>query len=161
MVCKKASPFFSQVLACDPYKPESHFNQLSAQRVGLDELLERSDVITLHCNLTGETKHLLSQMQFSKMARRPMIVNTSRGEVISEEALLNALNTGKIHSAGIDVFEDEPLTDKQSKLVNHSRTICTGHYAWYSDKSMTELQRRAAINLLNFLTGKEVDDCLN
>ena len=159
--CKKATPFFRQVLACDPYKPDSHFNQLSVQRVDLDELLERSDVISLHCNLTDETKHLLSREKFSLMTKKPVIVNTSRGEVISEEALLDALNTGKIHSAGLDVFEDEPLTDKQSSLVDHPRTICTGHYAWYSDKSMFELQRRAANNLLNFLKGNAVDDCLN
>lgn len=161
MVCKKAVPFFRRILACDPYKPDSHFNQLNAQRVELDELLERSDVITLHCNLTDETRHLLNEVKFLKMTKKPVIINTSRGEVICEKALLDALNSGTIHSAGLDVYEDEPITDKQSKLVNHPRTICTGHYAWYSDKSMIELQRKAAINLLNFLTGNEVDDCLN
>ncbi len=159
--CRKAALFFHQVLACDPYKPDSHFNQLSAQRVELDELFEKSDVISFHCNLTDETKHLLSEEKFSLMTKKPVIINTSRGEVICEKALLEALNSGKIHSAGLDVYEDEPITYKQSKLVNHPRTICTGHYAWYSDKSMIELQRKAAINLLNFLTGNPVDDCLN
>jgi len=159
--CKKASPFFNHVLACDPYKPENHFNQLSAQRVGLNELLEKSDVISIHCNLTDETKHLLSEEQFLIMGRKPIIINTSRGEVISEKALLNALKSGKIHSAGLDVYENEPVTEKQSKLVNYPRVICTGHYAWYSDKASLELQRRAALNLLNFLTGNPVEDCLN
>jgi D-3-phosphoglycerate dehydrogenase len=161
MFCKKAAPFFHQVLACDPYKPESHFNQLNAQRVELDELLERSDVISLHCNLTDETRHLLNSEKFMLMTKKPVIINTSRGEVISEEALLGALNSGKIHSAGLDVYEDEPVTERQSKLTDHPRAICTGHYAWYSDKSMIELQRKAAINLLNFLSGNEVEDSLN
>ena len=161
MFSKKAAPFFHQVIACDPYKPDSHFNELSVQRVELDELLERSDVISIHCNLTKETGHLLNREKFSVMTKRPIIINTSRGEVISEEALLDALNSGKIHSAGLDVFEDEPITVRQRELVNHPRIICTGHYAWYSDKSMLELQRRAANNLLNFLKGNEVDDCLN
>ena len=95
------------------------------------------------------------------MKKRPVIINTSRGEVICEKALLKALNSGIIHSAGLDVYENEPITDRQSKLVNHPRTICTGHYAWYSDKASVELQRRAALNLFNFLKGNTVEDCLN
>jgi D-3-phosphoglycerate dehydrogenase / 2-oxoglutarate reductase len=159
--CKKGSPFFNQVLACDPYKPINHFNQLSAQKVELDELLEKSNVISLHCNLTNETRHLLNEEKFSIMNKKPIIINTSRGEVICEKALLHALNSGKIHSAGLDVYENEPITAKQSKLVNHPRAICTGHYAWYSDNAMSELQQRAALNMLNFLLGNTVEDCLN
>jgi D-3-phosphoglycerate dehydrogenase len=159
--CKKASPAFMKVLAADPYKPVDHFRLLNAQRSGLDELLRESDVISIHCNLTNETRHLLNSDRFGLMRKRPVIINTSRGEVISEEALLEALNSGTIHSAGLDVYENEPLTDKQSQLVNHPRTICTGHYAWYSDRASAELQRRAAINLLNLLTGNVVEDCLN
>jgi len=159
--CKKAAPLFHEVLACDPYKPDNHFMQLSAKRVELEELLERSDVISLHCNLTAATRYLLSQGKFLLMTKKPVVINTSRGEVISEDALLEALDSGKIHSAGLDVYENEPITDKQARLVNHPRVICTGHYAWYSDKSMPELQRRAALNLLNFLMGNEVEDRLN
>ncbi len=159
--CRKATPLFAGVLACDPYKPESHFRELAIQRVELDGLLESSGVISIHCNLTDETKHLLGPGQFQLMKRKPVVINTSRGGVIDEEALLEALNYGKIHSAGIDVYEDEPLTDKQSKLVSHPRIICTGHYAWYSDRASVELQRRAAMNLLNLLKGNPVEDALN
>jgi D-3-phosphoglycerate dehydrogenase len=158
--CKKAAPLFHEVLACDPYKPDNHFVQLSAKRVDLEELLQRADVITLHCNLTEETRHLLSHREFLLMKKKPVIINTSRGEVISEEALLEALDSGKIHSAGLDVYENEPVTGRQARIVNHPLIICTGHYAWYSDKSMPELQRRAALNLLNFLMGNEVEDRL-
>lgn len=159
--CKKASPLYQQVIACDPYKPETHFAQLSAQQVTLDELLEKSDVISIHCNLTEETKHLLDYNAFSKMKKRPVIINTSRGEVICEKALFEALDADKIHSAGLDVYEDEPVTGNQQGLTNHPRTVCTGHYAWYSDQAASELQRRAALNLFNFLTGNPVEDCLN
>jgi D-3-phosphoglycerate dehydrogenase len=161
MFCWKASPLFAGILACDPYKPKSHFKQLAVQRIDLDGLLERSDVISIHCNLTDETRYLLNSEQFLKMVRKPVIINTSRGEVINEAALLEALNSGKIHSAGIDVFDNEPLTERQSELVSHPRIICTGHYAWYSDKASVELQRRAAMNLLNLLKGNTVEDCLN
>jgi D-3-phosphoglycerate dehydrogenase len=159
--CRKASPLFKMVLACDPYKDEDHFKLLSAMRVDLDELLERSDVISIHCNLTPETRYLLNKEQFLIMKRRPLIINTSRGEVINEEALLSALKTGLIHSAGLDVYEDEPITGRQRKLVDHPRVIGTGHYAWYSERSMPELQRRAALNLLNLLKGHTIEDSLN
>jgi len=159
--CKKASPFFRQVLASDPYKPEDHFTRLLAYRVELNELLENSDVISLHCSLNNTTHHLLDEAKFSLMKKKPVIINTSRGSVICESALLNALNSGQIHSMGLDVYEDEPITENQSKLINHPRAICTGHYAWYSDRSAIELQKRAALNLLNLLKGNKVEDCLN
>ncbi len=159
--CKKASPLFKETLACDPYKPENHFVQLQVKSAGLDEVLERSDMISIHCNLTDETRHLLDRDKFLIMKKRPVIINTSRGEVINEEALTEALDAGIIHSAGLDVFENEPLTGRQVKLISHPRVICTGHYAWYSDKSVVELQRRAANNLLDLLNGKQVEDCLN
>lgn len=159
--CRKALPLFREVLACDPYKPDSHFAQFSARRVAFHELLKNSDVISLHCNLTGETTHLINQKAFSLMDKKPVLINTSRGEIVCEKALLEALNSGKIHSAGLDVYEDEPVTEKQDVLINNPRTICTGHYAWYSDRSMQELQRRAALNLLNLLNGEHIEDCLN
>ncbi|NQU52158.1 MAG: C-terminal binding protein [Bacteroidetes bacterium] len=158
---KKAAPLFKQIIASDPYKPESHFKQLSVQKVTLNESLKISDVISVNCNLTDETLHILNTATFSKMVKKPVIINTSRGETIDEKALLQALNSGIIHSAGLDVYENEPTTVAQKELINHPRTICTGHYAWYSDYAAIELQKRAAQNLFNFLTGKEVEDCLN
>lgn len=159
--CRKSSPLFMKVLASDPYQPDVRFKELAAQRVLPDELLGQSDVISLHCNLTYETKHLLDDRAFSKMVKKPVIINTARGEVICEKALLAALNSGKIHSAGLDVYGDEPTTGRQTELINHPRTVCTGHYAWFSDRAIVELQKRAAMNLLNFLKGEFVEDCLN
>ncbi len=158
---KKAAPLFQEIIACDPYKPQHYFDNLRVQKVALEELLKKSDVISLHCNLTGETTHLLNGDTFKKMKKKPVILNTSRGEVIDEKALLQALTNGQIHSAGLDVYENEPVTKAQDALINHPRTICTGHYAWYSDRAATELQKRAAQNLFNLLTGKKTADCLN
>lgn len=158
---KKAAPLFEKIIAADPYKSEDYFNRLPARKVTLETLLETSDVISIHCNLTEETNHILNSEAFNLMQKKPVILNTSRGETIDENALLEALQNKKIHSAGIDVFENEPTTEKQQKLINHPRTICTGHYAWYSDRAALELQKRAAQNLFDFLTGKEVEDKLN
>ena len=88
------------------------------------------------------------------MIKRPVIINTSRGGTIDEQALINALNNNQVHSAGLDVFKNEPITDKQEAIVAHPRTICTGHYAWFSDYSAIELQKRASKNLLDLLLGK-------
>lgn len=159
--CRKASPLFAKVYAADPYKPDDHFEQLGVLRVSTDKLLSESDVISFHCNLTSETRYLLDAAKFSLMRKRPVIINTSRGEVIREADLVAALDSGLIHSAGLDVFENEPVSVQHGNLFDHPRVICTGHYAWYSERASEELQRRAAINMLNFLNGNPVEDCLN
>jgi D-3-phosphoglycerate dehydrogenase / 2-oxoglutarate reductase len=158
---RKASPLFREIIACDPYKPGRHFSGLNVRKVTLQELLEQSHVISIHCNLTPETNHLLDEGAFMKMKCSPVIINTARGEIVDEKALLNALLNQKVHSAGLDVYENEPATDAQEPLINHPRTICTGHYAWYSDRAAEELQKRAAMNLLNLLMNNPVEDCLN
>lgn len=161
VLAKKTASLFKEIIAADPYKTQKYCNRFSVRKVDLTELLETADVISLHCNLTEETRHILNDAAFSKMKKRPVIINTSRGETIDEKALLEALNNKMIHSAGLDVFENEPTTTVQEPLIQHPRTICTGHYAWYSDYAAVELQKRAAQNLLNLLKGKEVEDSLN
>lgn len=157
----KVKPLFKEIIASDPYKSQKYCNRFSVRKVEFDELLQTSDVISVHCNLTEETKNILNEKTFSEMKKRPVIINTSRGETIDENALFEALQSNKIHSAGIDVFYNEPTTAEQEKLINHPRTVCTGHYAWYSDRAVVELQKRAAMNLFNFLRGNEVEDRLN
>jgi D-3-phosphoglycerate dehydrogenase / 2-oxoglutarate reductase len=157
----KAESLVNKIIGCDPYKSQQYFNRLSVRKANLNELLEKSDIISLHCNLTEETIHILNDKAFAQMQKRPVIINTSRGETIDEKALLKALNNGQVHSAGLDVFENEPPTKAQLDLINHPRTICTGHYAWYSDRAAEELQKRAAQNLLHLLNGKQIEDQLN
>jgi D-3-phosphoglycerate dehydrogenase len=159
--CLKAKPLFKKVLAHDPYIPDQRFKKFGASKSEINELLSESDVISLHCNLTDETKGLIDIHKFFLMRKRPVLINTSRGPVINENDLLTALNKGLIHSAGVDVFEDEPPLEKQDELLAHPNLIATGHYAWYSDTALKELQKRAADNLLSMLQNKIPDDCLN
>ena len=77
-LCKKAGPLFTKTIAADPYKPQDHFEKLNAEQVTLDELLQTADVISIHCNLTEETNHILNSEAFSKMGKKPIILNTSR-----------------------------------------------------------------------------------
>lgn len=160
-LAKKAGALFREIIAFDPYQSQKYCNRFSVRKVEWEELVKTSDIISLHCNLTAETRHILNSAAFSEMGKRPVIVNTSRGETIDEAALLHALNNGQIHSAGIDVFENEPTTEKQEALIRHPRVIATGHYAWYTDRSQVELQKRATLNLLQLLRGEPVEDGLN
>ena len=129
----------------------------------LNVLLRESHVISLHCNLTDETQHILDAAAFSKMEQRPIIIiiNTSRGEVLEAEALLEALNAGQIYAAGLDVYRDEPPGPDMDPLLKHPRVVATGHYAWYSVSAMVELQKRAADNLLALLQGAVIEDELS
>lgn len=158
---RKTKSLFQKVVASDPYKSDDYFKVRKIVKLPLEVLLKESDVISIHCNLTSETRYLIDAQAFLKMERKPVVLNTARGKIIEEAALLHALNEGRIHSAGLDVYEDEPVTEKQIALIDHPRTICTGHYAWYSDRASVELQKRAAINLYKLLKGDAVEDCLN
>jgi D-3-phosphoglycerate dehydrogenase len=157
----KARHLFKDVLAYDPYIPDDNFTEAGASKTDLNALLANSHVISIHCNLTEETNHLLDEAAFLLMKSRPVLINTARGQVVCQDALVDALNNKLIHSAGIDVFNDEPPTEKQEPLFNHPRAIVTGHYAWYSDASIKALQHRAAENLIKLLTGQYVEDQLN
>jgi D-3-phosphoglycerate dehydrogenase len=156
--CTKAHCLFKRVLAVDPYIPTERFAQLQARPCDLPELLAKSDVISLHCNLTKETQGLLGVSAFKQMARQPILINTARGPLVDPEALLHALQQQNLHSAGIDVYSEEPPGEDLSPLLAHPRVIATGHYAWYSTRSAVELQRRAASNLLALLAGDPVED---
>lgn len=95
------------------------------------------------------------------MHRRPILVNTSRGEVVEPQALFRAVHEGTLHSVGIDVFPEEPPGADWDPLLAHAHVIATGHYAWHSVGAARELQRRAALNMAAFLRGDAVADCLN
>jgi D-3-phosphoglycerate dehydrogenase len=157
----KARHLFSRVLATDPYISDEKFIQHGAEKSSLEDLLKKSHVISLHCNLTDETRHLLNREAFRKMELQPVVVNTSRGPVIDAKALLEAAEGNRIHSAGIDVYENEPADQRQEGLVSHPRIITTGHYAWYSDRAIKVMQKRAADNLAGMLRGEMIEDCLN
>jgi D-3-phosphoglycerate dehydrogenase len=157
----KVRHLFKDVLAYDPYIPDNRFKEAGATKTDLKTLFTNCHVISIHCNLTEETNHLIDETAFVRMKNRPVLINTARGPVVCQDALVEALNNNQIHSAGIDVFIDEPPAEKQEPLFNHPRAIVTGHYAWYSDASIKVLQQRAADNLIKLLTGQYVEDQLN
>jgi phosphoglycerate dehydrogenase-like enzyme len=104
---------------------------------------------------------LINRGTLEAMIKKPILINTSRGPVINEDDLYQAVKEERLHSVGLDVFHDEPPLQNRDDLIAHPRVISTGHYAWYSTSSAVELQKRAADNLLSMLKGKIPEDCLN
>jgi len=160
-LCVKARPLFKNVLACDPYIADERFTALGAVQSTLDTVLSESDVVSIHCSLTDETRRMFDKDALERMRTTAILVNTARGPVIDEEALLTALDGGKLYAAGLDVFWDEPPLANREPLIAHPHVVATGHYAWYSNAARQELQRRAAENMLAMLDGETPEDCLN
>jgi D-3-phosphoglycerate dehydrogenase len=126
-VGKRAKAFGMNVLAYDVLDINAACKEVGVKRADLKTLIEQSDYITLHVPLVPETKGMIGANEFKKMKKTAFLINTSRGGVVDERALLDALNAGQIAGAGLDVFENEPPTDWQ--LVKHPKLIATPHLA--------------------------------
>ena len=135
-VAKRAIGLGMKVIAFDPYVKET---DLDVELVNLDELYSRSDYITVHVPLTPETKHLINREAFEKMKDGVFIVNCARGGIVDEEALLEALKSGKVAGAGMDVFETEPpTTEVEKELLSLPNVVATPHIG----ASTKEAQKR-------------------
>lgn len=143
-----AAAFGMKIVAFDSYVKESDF----ASMVSLDELLACSDVISLHCPLFDETKGIINATSIAKMKDNVMIINTSRGPLIDEAALAEALQSGKVAGAGIDVVSVEPIADN-NPLLAAPNCIITPHIAWAPKESRLRLMNIAVDNLKAFISG--------
>lgn len=149
----KAQAFGLGVIAYDPYAPQEVFDRLGVGRVDFGELLERSDFVSVHAPLTAETRHLFNATAFSRMKPEALIVNTARGPLIDEAALLAALDAGKISGAALDVTESEPLAS-DSPLLGRDNLVLTPHAAFYSEDALVELQIKVAADVARVLRGE-------
>lgn len=100
-----------KVIAYDPYINETAAQELNVTPVTLEQLLKDSDLISVHCPLTKDTYHLIGKEEMTLLKPNAILVNTARGGIIDEAALIEALQNGKISGAGVDVFENEPVTE--------------------------------------------------
>ena len=128
--------------------------------VSLDELLERAQVVSLHTPLTDVTRHLIGAAQLARMRPDAILVNTSRGGVVDVDALVEALRTGSILGAAIDVHETEPLPVGHP-LTQFDSVVLTPHLAWYTEESYDELKRRTIGNVLEVCAGRPPRDIVN
>jgi D-3-phosphoglycerate dehydrogenase len=139
-VAERVSGFGLSVLAYDPFVEAETMASLGVQKADLEELLARSDFVSVHCPLTPETYHLLGHREFGLMKGEMFLVNTSRGPIIEEAALVEALGSGKVWGAGLDVFEQEPLP-LDSPLRAFDNLIFTPHVGANSEESVADLYR--------------------
>ena len=160
MVARKARAFGFSLMGFDPYVSDEEFAAEGVRKVDLDYLLKNSDIICVHAPLTQETRHMLGREEFKKMKSSSFLVNTSRGAVVDEKALYEALREGQIAGAALDVLEEEP-PGKDSPLLKLDNVIFTPHVAWYSESSLKELRAKAATDLVRVLEGKTPQGFVN
>jgi glyoxylate reductase len=152
-VAKRATGFGMKILYSDVIRNSQAENELGVEYVELNSLLAESDFITVHTNLTPETHHLIGREQFEKMKRTAVLVNTSRGPIVDNMALYDALRSGKIAYAALDVTEPEPLP-ADHPLVTLENVIVVPHIASASVATRTKMALMAADNLLAGLKGE-------
>ena len=142
-VLERARTCKFHLATCDPYLPTDVALPNDIRLVMMDEALAIADVISLHVPLTDATHHMMDARAFAKMKSTSLLINTARGGLIDSVALAEALDSGQLAGAGLDVFESEPLDDHHP-LRHCANTLLTSHVAWYSELSGTRLQRLAA-----------------
>lgn len=154
-VAKRAIGVGFVVSAYDPLIPPQTIRDCGVVPVTIEELFASADVLSLHLPLTGSTKHIVNEKSLKSMKPSALIVNTSRGGLVHDEALAESIATGKIWGAALDVFEDEPFPQNHA-LSKTEGVILSSHVAWYSTLSMPKLQTKAAEEVLRFFTDQVV-----
>jgi D-3-phosphoglycerate dehydrogenase len=159
-VAKRAAPFGFQMLAYDPYIEELVISDYGVQPVGFEELLERSDIVSMHAPGTKDAHHLMKEAHFRKMKKTALFVNTSRGSTVDESAMIKALQEGWIAGAGLDVLETEPVRLENPLLVMDN-VILTAHVASASSRFEVARKRRVGAEMALVLSGKWPRACVN
>ena len=149
-VARRISAFGVRVMTFDPYLKKA---PEGIELRDFDTVLKESDFISIHCPLNDFTRHLVGEKEFKKMEKRPFLINTSRGPIVDEKALIQALGEGLLSGAGLDVLEKEP-PDSKSPLLKMDNVVLSPHAGFYSVESISELKRRTARNVADVLTGK-------
>ncbi|MBN2211160.1 MAG: C-terminal binding protein [Sedimentisphaerales bacterium] len=143
-----------RVLVYDPYLNQMASDKKGVEQTNLKDLCARADYISVHAPLTPETQGMINRELFSIMKKNAIIINTSRGGVINEADLVEALQTRRIACAGLDVFSMEPLPET-SLLRRLDNVVLSDHEGWYSEESVVELKTKAAQNIVDtFVVGK-------
>jgi D-3-phosphoglycerate dehydrogenase len=159
-VARRAIPFGFHIIANDPYVSELKMTAEGVESVSLNELLERSDYISMHPPLNDETYHMISTDAFKVMKDTVVVVNTGRGPTIDEVALIRALQDGEIAAAGLDVLEIEPPAP-DNPLLKMSNVIITPHVASASTRMGPETRRRVGREIALVLRGRWPMSCVN
>ena len=159
LVAQRCHALGMEIIARDPYIAPQRAQRMGIELVELDDLFARSDVITLHVVRTPETTHMIGEAELDKCKDGVIVINVSRGAVIDEDALARALKSGKVSGAGLDVFEDEPLTS--SPLFDLDNVVLTPHIAGQTTEAQDKAGVIAAEQVLLALRGDFVPNAVN
>lgn len=149
---KLAGFHLGRVLVFDPFLEEAAIRSAGAEKTDWETALREGDFFSIHMPLNGKTRGMFNEQAFMKMKKTAIIINTSRGPIIDECALYKALSERWINSAGLDVFETEPVKNDNPLLKLDNITV-SGHAGWYTEESQSELKRKAAENVRDALAG--------
>ncbi|TYT24098.1 hydroxyacid dehydrogenase [Dictyoglomus thermophilum] len=155
--------FNAKIIAYDPNIPPEVLKEKGAEPVSLEELIRNSDIISLNASLNEKSRHMISDKEFSMMKDNVIIINTARGELMDEEALIRAIKSGKVAGVGLDVMKDEP-PDPQNPLLHMENVVVTPHIAAYTyeclkgmgDKVVADVERVVNQEIPEEIINKEV-----
>ena len=150
----KAKAFGLRVVTHDPYVSQQALAAAGVESVSFDRLLEISDFVSIHAPLTPATRGLFNAQVFGKMKTDALLINTARGPLVDEDALVSALDSGRLGGAALDVVAVEPLP-KDSRLIGRDNVILTPHTAFYSVEALNELQTKCAADVARVLSGEK------
>jgi phosphoglycerate dehydrogenase-like enzyme len=149
----RAKAFGLDVVFYDPYLAPGFEKAIGVRRASsAEELFEQSDYVSVHCYLDEDSRHLVNANRLARMRAGGVLVNTARGPIVDQEALIEALDSGHLAGAGLDVVEREPLDD--DRLRSHPRVILTPHVAFYSVEGFLEMRRKSAEEVRRLLLGQ-------
>jgi D-3-phosphoglycerate dehydrogenase len=150
----KAKAFGLRVVAHDPYVPQHALAAAGVESMSFDRLLEISDFVSIHAPLLPATRGLFNAEVFRKMKQGASLINTARGPLVDEDALLAALDSGRLAGAALDVVAVEPLP-KGSRLIGRDNVVLTPHTGFYSVEALNELQTKCAADVARVLSGEK------
>lgn len=145
--------FGYRIIAYDPYLSKDVFSEYHAESASLDDVLTTSDAVFLMTPLTAETHHIIDSKNLARMKKGVLIINTARGQLVKTPDLVEALQSGHVRGAALDVFEEEPVRDPSFPLWQMENVIATPHAAYRSAESFVALKTMATETLINLLSG--------
>jgi D-3-phosphoglycerate dehydrogenase len=157
---RRVAALETNVIACDPYVDDKRFAALGVERVSLETLAERADYVSVHTLLNAETHHLIGEAFFRRMKPTGILINTSRGPVVDEQALARALREKRLAGAALDVWEEEPVA-ADNPLLKMDNVVATPHAAYFSSAAVAQIPRRCGEEVARVLTGQRPLNVVN
>ena len=153
--------FHAKVLAYDPYLSFKDIKACKVEPVDFKTLLRSSDIITLHASLNQSSYHMIRGAEFGLMKKGVILVNTARGELIETKSLIQALKSGKVLAAGLDVVEGEPVTSKQHPLLKYNNVVITPHIGAYTYEALKKMGDKVVEDVERVINGKIPKEVVN